>query len=920
VKKKILSFLAIASLQVCGISGFPTGFFKSNPASAQPIIPANDLGTNVTQQGGQFNIGGGTQAGANLFHSFQQFGLNQGQIANFLSNPNIQNILSRVVGGDPSVINGVIQLTGGNSNLYIMNPAGIIFGANASLNVPAAFTATTANGIQVGSGWFGINTSTDVVKTLAGTPSGFAFANPSTLTGASSSGGAIVNAGNLTVQSGRSIVLVGGLVINTGTIASPTGKITIAAVENGKFVRISQAGSLLSLDLPVADNQQLTANSKPIQITDLPSLLAGRPDIVAATGLSVNPSGQVVLPNNVAIPTQTGTAIASGNLNVSGSSGQGGTVHVLGTNVGLVGVKINASGTTGGGTVLIGGDYQGKGSIPNAQFTYVSPDSAIIADALHSGNGGKVIIWSDQTTSFNGDITAKGGATTGDGGFVEVSGKENLLFQGRVYTSSTNGKSGTLLLDPSSLTIGGAVDNPNTIGGFVQGQGGLLDFNDLNPAGVTISTATLQALTTSNIILRTNGDITFSSPGLTLDNAVQSLTLSAANDINFISAGNPFITGGGLTTVTLIAGRDINLANTVASLILPNASITAGRNFVMSNPTAQTLNTQNLSINASSITTGKLSILNGSATLTAQGNISIQPLPVSFFNSSLAVTNGTVSITSSNGNINTGTINVSNGDTGNGNVSLIAPNGIVTLNGFIKAGDAGSAAGFPLADSKITITAQSFLATNPLTNQGNFINGGDTTSAFNNGQANPISLIAYSAVTPDPANGSTFTGVPTRSVQLTLPGDTSARTIAGSGAPIISITILKDTSFTIFPRPVPVGGSGTNGGITQGVSSIPPNVFVLISDQSFTSNPVFTNASTAVLVTTPTDGAVTAARTAEVQTASNNLATCDSEKDKKPALNVTASLPTPSTGGIDRGANSGARDGKRDVAGLPPCK
>ena len=131
----------------------------SAPVTAQSITAAQD-GTNtvILPNGQRFDITGGTQTGANLFHSFQQFGLSQGQIANFLSQPNIQNILGRVVGGDPSVINGLIQLTGGNSNLYIMNPAGVIFGSNASLNVPASFTATTANGIQVGNSWFGMNT------------------------------------------------------------------------------------------------------------------------------------------------------------------------------------------------------------------------------------------------------------------------------------------------------------------------------------------------------------------------------------------------------------------------------------------------------------------------------------------------------------------------------------------------------------------------------------------------------------------------------------------------------------------------------------------------------------------------------------------------------------------------------------------
>jgi filamentous hemagglutinin family protein len=845
VKKKILSLLAIVAVQILGISGFS----KTNSATAQPIVPANDLGTNVSQQGNRFDIGGGTQAGANLFHSFQQFGLNQGQIANFLSNPNIQNVLSRVVGGDPSVINGVIQLTGGNSNLYIMNPAGIVFGANASLNVPAAFTATTANGIQVGNGWFGANTSMDVVKTLTGTPNGFGFANPTAIaganTGTNSTGGAIVNAGNLAVKEGQSITLVGGMVINTGTIATPAGKITIAAVENGKFVRVSQAGSLLSLDLPVADNQQLTANSKPLQVTDLPALLAGRPDIVAATGLSLNSLGQVVMPNNVAVPTQTGTAIASGNLNVSASNSNGGTVHVLGTNVGLVGAKINASGATGGGTVLIGGDYQGKGTLPNAQFTYVSRDSTIIADAIHNGKGGLVVAWSDRATRFFGTITAKGGTNSGDGGFVEVSGKNGLDFQGSVNTQAPNGKTGTLLLDPYNLVI-------DAVGGISLVQAGTLGF------GADFTTSTLDVALINGV------------------GAGTTISLQARNNITFNASINNFndnvnlIANAG-NTITLVNGASINLGGA-----------------------------------------------NTNVTFTAGGNIAIASQGTGFFDS--AIRAGSVSLSSTNGNINTGTIKTENGNAGNANISLSALNGTITLDGFLQAGNVGNGgAGTPLADSKITIAAQSFRAINPLVNNGNYIRIGDVTGFANNGQANPISLIAYSAATVNNF-GVPFAGVPTRSVQLTLPGDTSARTIAGSGAPIISITILKDNSFTIFPRPLTSGSSGTDGGITQGVSSIPPNVFILVSDQSFTSNPNLTNASTGVLATTPSDGAVAATRTAEVQTASNNVNICDSDKDKKPVLNVTASLPTPIPGGIDRGSTSGSQGDKRSASGLPPCK
>jgi len=151
---------AIASSSLVGAI-FGTGVILS-PASlnAQPITPAADeTGTVVTPNGNQLDITGGSLSrdDANLFHSFEQFGLESGQIANFLSNPDIRNIFGRVVGGDASIINGLIQVTNGNSNLFLMNPAGIVFGENAWLNVPADFTATTATGIGFGEGnWFNL--------------------------------------------------------------------------------------------------------------------------------------------------------------------------------------------------------------------------------------------------------------------------------------------------------------------------------------------------------------------------------------------------------------------------------------------------------------------------------------------------------------------------------------------------------------------------------------------------------------------------------------------------------------------------------------------------------------------------------------------------------------------------------------------
>jgi large exoprotein involved in heme utilization and adhesion len=102
-----------------------------------------------------------------------------------------------------------------------MNPAGIIFGSNARLNVPASFTATTATGIGFGSNWFSASGPNDYAA-LVGTPNSFAF----TL----SQPGAILNAGDLAVESGKNLTLLGGTVVNTGKLSAPGGNITVAAV------------------------------------------------------------------------------------------------------------------------------------------------------------------------------------------------------------------------------------------------------------------------------------------------------------------------------------------------------------------------------------------------------------------------------------------------------------------------------------------------------------------------------------------------------------------------------------------------------------------------------------------------------------------------------------------------------------------
>ncbi|NER30279.1 MAG: CHAT domain-containing protein [Symploca sp. SIO1C4] len=276
---------------------YVVGSLSLKPTQAQTIIPAADgTGTSVSSNGNSFEISGGSLSddGVNLFHSFSEFDLTQEQIANFLSQPEFKNILGRITGGKPSLINGLIQVTGGNSNLLLMNPAGIIFGSNAQLNLPASFTATTATGIGFNEDNFFKAIGTNNYSVLVGTPSTLVF-------GTSGTPAEIINAGKLAVTQGHSLNLLAGTVISSGTLEAPAGKITVTAVPGESLVSINFPGQLLSLEV-----QAPLIELNPLSLSQL---LTGT-NRGHATGVTVKPDGSLILTGSN-IPIESGDVVAN---------------------------------------------------------------------------------------------------------------------------------------------------------------------------------------------------------------------------------------------------------------------------------------------------------------------------------------------------------------------------------------------------------------------------------------------------------------------------------------------------------------------------------------------------------------------------------------------------------------------------------
>ena len=334
------------------VSNIPS-FSHSNGSGAfqlaQAITPANDgSGTVVTHTEETFDITGGTQTGGNLFHSFEQFGLDQGQSANIFANPTVENVLGRVTGGNPSNINGQLRLTGdGAPNLFLMNPSGMIFGPDAQVFVPGSLTATTANAIEIGDFWFNAAGANDYAN-LGTAPSGLAF------TSTAPSG--IINAGWLETAPGETVTLVGGSVVTTGMIHTEGGKINIAAVPGENRVSITQEGSLLSFSLPIQEQSGITDAAKAFNVNDIPALLAGwqepqNLEIVEENGIVR------IVSNDLPASVDTGTAIVSGTVDAANSDGFGGEITILGEHVGVLAADLDVSGNSGG-IVLVGAGAQ----------------------------------------------------------------------------------------------------------------------------------------------------------------------------------------------------------------------------------------------------------------------------------------------------------------------------------------------------------------------------------------------------------------------------------------------------------------------------------------------------------------------------------------------------------------------------------
>ena len=485
--------------------------------AATSLAQAGPTGGQVTAGKGSIDQSGTTttinQSSQNLSLQWISFNTGAAETVNFVQPSNSAIAVNRILDSSATQFFGKLNA---NGQVYVINPNGVLFGAGSQVNVGGLVAST----LDIDDGAVGAAT-----RRFSGTGSG-----------------SIVNQGSITTADGGYVAFIGQRVNNQGRIAAPGGSV---ALGGGSDVTLSFAGNrLVNLQVERGTLDNLAENGGLISADGGAVILsAGAKDAVLAsvvnnTGVIQARSVREVDGTIVLDGGQHSSVHNSGTLDASGRKpGEtGGIVKVLGEQVTLAaGSTIDVAGDLGGGSVLVGGNFLGAGPERNAQNTTVAAGAVVKADALGTGDGGRVAVWSDGSTRFDGHISARGGASGGDGGSVETSGRQLKIGAGAsVATLAPHGTAGDWLLDPQDFIIGGWAPGDSDIDG-------------------ALITAALQS---SNVTIKTGPAVTCTSVACSGGNPGNGDIILADGAL---VGGSDWTSG---TTLTLSAYRNIDVRGT----------------------------------------------------------------------------------------------------------------------------------------------------------------------------------------------------------------------------------------------------------------------------------------------------------------------------------------------------------------------
>ena len=443
------------------------GILPTFSHAASNITPDGTMGTTINQAGNIYNIDGGTIKGTNQFHSFGLFSVGTGDTASFNGPPVISNIIGRVTGGQQSLIDGILKSTITGANLYLLNPSGVLFGPNASLNVSGSFHVSTADYLSFSDGAkFYANLSNGSTLTSAPIAAfGFLSATPAAIT---------VQESFLQVPIGKTLSLVGGDINitggSTGYLWAPSGQINLAGVASPGEVSLTdlRTGSFAKLgNITVSDYATLSVQGSNYD-TDPGGVIVVRGgklflkdswiDARGNPGGTLSMSGEQLHLDNTFVNTGTrgaadhpGTAV---DINVTGD--------VLFTNGSEIASSSYGAGRAGdiriaAGNIQLGDDDPTKSLQASTGFY-----GDIGSRAFGSGRSGDVYITADNLTVKNGFFINTAALNWGDAGNVTVRANSlELLDEGSISSNGLwAGKGGMVDIIAHDVLISGK-NGPN---------------------------------------------------------------------------------------------------------------------------------------------------------------------------------------------------------------------------------------------------------------------------------------------------------------------------------------------------------------------------------------------------------------------------------------------------------------------------